>query len=341
MANLFSAGIGAIGNILTSKYNNKYAAEREQKARRENYMYGESAAQAADQRTRSLYNDLYSPEAQMQQLKAAGLSPSIYTSGGMAGKSGVSGAQGTGASGISPNVFSADPIGAAMQIAQIGNIQADTKLKESQAENTNQDTELKGQEIINLVADTANKKAENRLITANADLAECNAVESEMTLQTRIEKAYHNTAMAAAEVRSTVVKADLDEATFDAAYQLAYANLDNTLTNTEYLESETRVNKGQIKEIAERIRNSQWQTWATEKEQNRKDAIFKLDRARLEAECKKWAAENNLHLTEAKLKMVSELVGYVCNAATCGMSNATKLKQTEMYNQTKTLKNSK
>lgn len=335
MANLFSAGIGSVANFLTTQYNNKQAAQREKNARHENYTYGELAAKTADQRTRSLYNDLYSPEAQMQQLKEAGLSPSIYASGGMAGKSGVSGAQGTGTSGISPQVFAADPISAAMQVAQIGNIKADTKLKESQADNTDKDTELKGQEIINLVADTANKKAENRLITANADLAECNSVESEMTLQTRIEKAYHNTAMAAAEVRSAVTKADLDEATFDAAYQLAYANLNNTLTNTEYLKSKIRVNKEQIKEIAERIRNSQWETWAMEKEQNRKDAVFVFDKAKFKTEVKQWAAEQNIKLAIAEIEMVSDLVGYVCNFATAAMSNVTKLKTTQAYTDAK------
>ena len=152
-----------------------------------------------------------------------------------------------------------------------------------------------------------------------------------MTLQTRIEKAYHNTAKAAAEVRSAVVKADLDEATFDAAYQLAYANLDNTLTNTEYLESEIGVNKKQIQEIAERIHKSQWETWQIEKEQNRKDAIFAFDRARFETEVKQWAAEQNIKLAIAEIQMVSDLVGYVCNFATAAMSNTTELKKTEAY----------
>ena len=112
---------------------------------------------------------------------------------------------------------------------------------------------------------------------------------------------------------------------------MAYANLNNTLTNTEYLESEIKVNKEQIKEIAERIRNSQWQTWAIEKEQNRKDAIFEFDKAKLEIQVKQWAAEQNIKLAIAQIEMVSDLVGYVCNFATAAMGNLIDLKKTQAY----------
>ena len=322
-------GVGAVINAGASVANTLINQAYAERNRERNFVWNEKAANNADKRQRAQYFDLYSPQAMMEQYAAAGLSPSMMMSGGQSavGQSSAQGNQSQGIQGAYPTAQVFDPIAA----AQIANINADTKLKESQAKNTDKDTELKGQEILNLIADTNNKKAENRLITANADLAECNAVESEMTLQTRIEKAYHNTAMAAAEVRSAVVKADLDEATFDAAYQLAYANLDNTLTNTEYLESEIGVNKAQIKEIAERIRNSQWQTWATEKEQNRKDAVFNFNKAKFETEVKQWAAEQNIKLAIAEIQMVSDLVGYVCNFATAAMSNVTDLKKTQTY----------
>lgn len=327
--------MNALSHTITNYGNQKHA----EKMQKNDYNYNEMAADNADIRTRNLYNDLYSPKAQMQQLKEAGLSPSIFASGGIAGKSGQSGAQGGGVSGkpiaAQAPLFTTDITQMALLNAEKEKIEAETENIKSNTKNTEKDTELKGQEIINLIADTKNKAAENRLITANADLAECNVVESEMTLQTRIEKAYHNTAKAAAEVRSAVVKADLDEATFDAAYQLAYANLDNTLTNTEYLESEIKVNKAQIKEIAERIRNSQWETWATEKEQNRRDAIFEFDKAKLQTEVKQWAAEQNIKLAIAKIEMISDLVGYVCNFATSAMSNVTELKKTKAYTDAK------
>lgn len=126
------AAIGMIGNIASTSINNQYAEEREQKARADNFQYNEKAANAADERTRRLYSDLYSPKAQMQQLKETGLSPSIFASGGLAGKSGVSGAQGQGAGGISPNVFAADPIGAAVAASQIQKTKAEAKKLEGE-----------------------------------------------------------------------------------------------------------------------------------------------------------------------------------------------------------------
>lgn len=299
--------------------------------RKQNYYWNEKAADAADQRQRKQYQDLYSPQAMLKQYAAAGLSPSMMMSGGQSAVGGTpQGAQG-GISGPYPNGQLIDPLAA----AQIANVWADTKKKEAETDNISEDTDLKGQMILNLVADTKNKGVEHRLLTAQSELTEINAEENAMTLQTNIERAYHNTAKAASEARSSVVKADLDEATFQVAYEMAFANLDNTLTETKLLDSEIGVNKAQIKEIAERIRNSQWQTWTTEKEQNRKDAIFNFDKAKFESEVKMWAREQNIELTKAKLDMVSDLVGYVCNFATCGLSNVTKLKQTDMYTQAK------
>lgn len=322
----FPSVLGAATSIGGTLLNQAFA----EKNRERNFYYNEQAAKNADMRTRMLYNDLYSPAAQMKQLREAGLSPSLmYQNGG--GNAGASGAQSAGLQGPYPSAQSLDPL----TFAQIANINADTKVKENQAENIGTDTELKGQQIINIIADTNNKNVTNRILSAEADLAELEFATDLQTAQATIRMAYANAEKAANEARSAAVKADLDEATFDCAYQLAYANLDQTLTDTALMKSEIGVNKAQIKEIAERIRNSQWQTWATEKEQNRKDAIFELDKARLHAECKKWAAEINVRLTEAQLEMVSDLVGYVCNFATAGLSNATQIKQTEMYNTTK------
>ena len=112
------------------------------------YQMGEHAADNADARTRMLYNDLYSPQAQMDQLKQAGLSPSIYASGGIAGKSGVSGEMGTrgssstGGSQQLTSMFSA--LTQATQIAaQVSKTKAETNLIKAQTANLDQDTENK------------------------------------------------------------------------------------------------------------------------------------------------------------------------------------------------------
>lgn len=334
MGNSMLGGVSQFGsNMFSSWFNNFLAEQRENRAREANYKYNEMAAKEADKRQRAQYKDLYSPQAQMQQLQEAGLSPSIYASGGMAGKSGAGAIMGNGASGVNPNMYAAQPV-SALEAAQIAQLSAETEKTKTETENISKDTELKGQEIINIIADSKNKGIQFRLMTAQSDLAEINAETAAQTMQTSIERAYYNTQKAAAEVRSQIVKADLDEATFECAYQMAYANLNNVLSDTALQKSEIGLNKAQIKEIAERIRNSQWQTWQIEKEENRKDAIFQLDKKKLETEVKMFIMEQNVELSKAQIDMVSDLVGYICNFASVGLSNVTKLMQTEMYTKT-------
>ena len=132
------AGIQGIFNLATSGINNAMAEKREAKAREENYKYGEMAADAADTRTRNLYEDLYSPAAKMNQIRDAGLSPALFGDIAGAGGAGQAGAQGSGASGVNPHTYGVDPIS-----------MADIHLKESQAKN--------------LDADTENKETENKI----------------------------------------------------------------------------------------------------------------------------------------------------------------------------------
>lgn len=165
MADIF--GIGQMGsaamnigaNAIFTQYNNQRAAEREQAAREQNYEFGELAAQNAHLRTQDLYNKLYSPSAQLRQLKEAGLSPSLFYGDG-GGISGQAGAQGTGAAGVNPNVFgvpNADIGSLAMNMAQIEQIRAAT-------ENTKADTAKKQEETQGVELENARKKLENSKI---------------------------------------------------------------------------------------------------------------------------------------------------------------------------------
>lgn len=162
---LLGSAINGVGNFLTSMYNNKQAEKREKTAREENYRYGEMAADAADARTRGLYNDLYSISAQMQQAKDAGLSPSVYASGGLNGMSGH-GAQGNGASGVSPTVYGVNPI----DVSQI-------KLNNAQARKLNADATVQEEtgiekanaEIKKLYADKLSAEASTTFIESQTE----------------------------------------------------------------------------------------------------------------------------------------------------------------------------
>lgn len=138
MADIFGSIIGAGTNIALGYLNNSLAAGRTALDRQQNYMYGEMAANNADKRTRALYNDLYSPKAQMKQVQEAGLSPSIYF-GGTPGQGGTSGAQGSGAAGIQTPYM---PM-SMLEGAQIANIMAQTQKTKAETKNIDKDTDLK------------------------------------------------------------------------------------------------------------------------------------------------------------------------------------------------------
>lgn len=130
------AGLSGVSNF--------FGAQSASEARRENFKYNEMAANNADARTRSLYNDIYSPGAQLRQLEAAGMSPSVFYQG--TGSQGTSGAQGAGTAGINTPYAPISMIEGAQiarMVAETENIKADTKLKESEKELTDVTTLVK------------------------------------------------------------------------------------------------------------------------------------------------------------------------------------------------------
>lgn len=156
------AGIAAAaGSILGTVVNNEYAKTLTRQDRAENYRYGEMAAENADRRTRALYGDFYSPEALLKQYKEAGLSPSMMY-GGTPGQGGMSGAQGSGASGIqTPYV----PM-SILEAVQAANITANTKKTEAETKNIQQDTV--GKIIANKIQDffSTEKEAEFTILSS-------------------------------------------------------------------------------------------------------------------------------------------------------------------------------
>lgn len=125
-ANLIASGAETANTLINQAF--------AEKNRERNYYWNEKTADNADQRQRAQYHDLYSPQAQMEQYAAAGLSPSMMMSGGQSAVGGTpAGAQG-GISGAYPSGKIIDPLTA----AQIANINADTEGKKK-------DNEIKGE----------------------------------------------------------------------------------------------------------------------------------------------------------------------------------------------------
>lgn len=150
-----------IGGAFKSGFDNLIGYFREGQAREENYRYNEMAANNADKRTRALYNDLYSPAAQLAQLKKAGLSPSLFYGDG-GGIAGQTGAMSAGGGSVSPSVFGIDP----MTLAQ-------TKLMEMQAYKAKQEGDAvkptAEASIKQMLADAGYKEAASKAQEAAAE----------------------------------------------------------------------------------------------------------------------------------------------------------------------------
>lgn len=165
--------VDAVSNYGTAKAANEWAKERERIARDENYIYGESAADAADMRTRRLYTDLYSPNAQLEQLKAAGLSPSLFYGDG-GGIAGQSGAMGSGASGILGQTFGMQPT----DFGQLGLQQAQTELLKAQTKKTESETQM--QDLENDVKKLENTAFKEQYTIVNAHISKSDGTQQSL-----------------------------------------------------------------------------------------------------------------------------------------------------------------
>lgn len=167
MADIFGSLVTGGINAGISAMNNQWAESLARQDRKENYMYGEMAANNADRRTRRLYEDYYSPEALLKQYEAAGLSPSLMF-GGTPGQGGMSGAQGTGAAGPQTHfapMSLVDTAQAAALFAQAEKTKEETK--------TEKGTNAKGAALLaNIGADTGSKEAQTRLTNLSSDWQE-------------------------------------------------------------------------------------------------------------------------------------------------------------------------
>lgn len=151
--------ISTAGQAMSGISNNYYAGKRAEQDRLQNFMYGEKAANAADERFRKQYLDLFSPKAQMKQLKEAGLSPALAY-GHMSGAGGATAPQGGGGNGMQTPYYPTT----ALDMAQLQNIMAQTEKTNAEKDNVEQDTKNKGQQfnligeqIQNVAKDTEHK----------------------------------------------------------------------------------------------------------------------------------------------------------------------------------------
>ena len=152
-----------ITNLLGTLYTNQMNWQQNQAA----MAHADRAAAEADQRTRQLYNDLYSPAARVKQLKEAGLSVGLmYGQGGMGG-SAAAGAQAQTPSQIPMQAPHVEPDYDALNLISMA---LDNALKMAQKRNIDADTENKNANLPLIKQTIENLKKTNEEIDTNIQL---------------------------------------------------------------------------------------------------------------------------------------------------------------------------
>lgn len=246
--------IGAGASIALSAINNALAGSQAEKDRQANYYLNEKAAQYADARTRALYNDLYSPQALINQYKAAGLSPSLMF-GGTPGQGGIAGAQSQGSQGLQTQYM---PI-TMLEGAQIAAIQAQTEKTKAETEYIKPTSEAN-------IAKTLAEAGYNEAATAATEATAANA-----KLDNYIKEATKNFSIYEAASLAEKAAAEAEKMYHEMRSAKVLAN-----TDEELFETKVKEGKKQLELLAEQILNTRSNTKLTE-EQKRKVKVDMLN----------------------------------------------------------------
>lgn len=246
---------GTAANGMSQYWTNESNAQTNAANRR----WASEEARAADERQRAQYNDLYSPAAQADQIRKAGLSLStLYGQGGMGGT-----AQGNMAN--TPNTIpmeapnfanlASDILNSELVSAQIDNIKADTENKksekpqiEAQTEYTKQLTENAKASIDNIIQDTALKiqqatteEEKQKLIQSEAELNK--AKEEYQKWLTKLQEQQHKWNEETWETRKNEIVAHIKEMEAAARKSNAEANSINQMLEKNLQLAELEITK--------------------------------------------------------------------------------------------------
>lgn len=283
-----SAGFG----ILSSYLSNKWARENAEHDREENYRYNEMSADAADARTRALYTDLYSPKAQLQQLKDAGLSPSVFYANGAGGISGQSGAQGEGASGVRQDTFGIPNI-TPLDMSQI-------ELNKAQARNLNADASIKegstDEQIKSWYLNNKNQELRNTYMQWEVKIKEIEAnlkeKYGEEEITTNLHKLCEETQKLIEETRSAHVTANVNEQTQKEQIEFIKKKVLNIVADTELERSQKKLNESNIQLNHSQMHSLLMHTLIDYQNMRINKESLELDKKKLNAQVKQWGIEN-------------------------------------------------
>lgn len=193
--------------------------------------------------------------AQVDQLKKAGLNPALLY-GNSAGPGGSTANAGGGSpSGAGFTQFNAMGIGldTALKKAQIENIEADSNLKQTQAENTGVQTDKSKIEIESLTQGIENAKAQQELTKIQTELQNINFEKGKIELSEWLEQQKAITNKLLGEAESTLIQTEIDQNTKQTKINIIKQELINSQLDALVKDASIDLTNAQIKKIAEDI----------------------------------------------------------------------------------------
>lgn len=219
---IVGGGLGLLGGLFGGGSSTKdqeklmeKAWEYEKEGMGMQYQYGQAAANEAQRRNLEMWNST-NYEQQRAHMENAGLSAALMYGGSGAGSASTAGGQATQPSGPTSN-----PVGMALQYKQIEQqdaaIKSQTMLNQAEAAKALAEAgKTAGPEYKKATWEAKNLEIENRIKTISEGITGSNLVESEANAQ-----------KAVAEWNSAMAKAEIDQATKDAAIQTMKQKLIN------------------------------------------------------------------------------------------------------------------
>ncbi len=304
MADKFDLGSAAI-NAGSSVANTLITQAFAEHNRKKNFEYNEKAADNADQRQRKQYEELYSPQAMMEQYAAAGLSPSLMMSGGQSavGQSSAQGNQSAGIQGPYPSATPIDPLAA----AQMANIIANTKKTEAETIKIGAETEFTLTNIIKASEETKNIKQTRLLLemqTAGQELENLGKqLQNEITeeskedileqIRIQTEKLQRESEKIEKQNKALDLENQLSEETYTTRVKQFTANYNQTMAATAKAYSDIELNEQQIETLVENVAIAKFNSRTQRLSANAQAKFY-------QEQVEQWAIENGFTKEQIK-----------------------------------------
>lgn len=254
---LIGTGIEAANQRRMQELAHQYNMEETEHAAGLNYMYNEMAANNADERARAQFNDLYSPEARVNQLKEAGLSVGLmYGMGGTVGQGQAQGAQGAGAAGQQgkANAGAVNSLGIAQILSTIRVNESIANKNNAEADTQRGENERGSAEINNIKADTGLKRADTALKHAQENLINAQEIGQELAnaynteaYPIKLQELTTQTDIAAEELERAIRYNEIGREIKEIKIEQFRADLNATIASTFQSLTAAGLNEAQIK----------------------------------------------------------------------------------------------